>query len=207
MHDNPLGNNSGFWKTISSSSDLISFEKKAGNGYRIRIEARLDKGLWNIFKTYCRGNEVSFMEEYTTETRQEAQNVVRSLQKEQDLPPAEIMRIRKARKKFSLKMQREYKEYEVEKWLFSVNSESMVNFATVRFYESIGVDVVLHESYRFLESRILDEIVHMLGLKEFGLDIEKRVYFFSRRTILRSRPKRKGMLISKMEMEFSDFRE
>jgi hypothetical protein len=202
VHDNMITKT---WQKLSETDDLISIEKETSYNYKIRIEGRLNKSTWQIFKTYFTNQEVSFVEEYTTETRPEALNIISALKKERDLMPSEIKNIKKLLgEKLALKMERAYKEYEVEKWNFSINDEKMVNFATIRYCEYINVDIVLHEKYRYLERKIIEEVVNVLGLKEFGLDICKNVYFFSKRTFYKTKPKHRGVVISKIEMDFND---
>jgi hypothetical protein len=193
------------WRKLTETDDLISLEKQSSFNYRIRIEARYSKSVWQIFKTYFNDREVSFVEEYSTETKPEAMSVIRALQKERDLSPGEIKQIKKILgKRLTLKIERAFKEYEVEKWNFSINEDKMVNFATVRYSEKIQIDIIMHEKYRYLERKILEEIVNVLGLREFGMEIDKFVYFFNKRTFYRSRPKRRGVVISKIEMDFDD---
>jgi len=196
------------WLKLTDSDDLISFEKETAHLYKVRIEARLVKGFWQIFKTYYNAKEVAFVEEYTTETKPEAVSVINALKRERDLAPAEIKQIKKLLgKKLTLNMERAFKEYEVEKWYFTINDDKTANFATIRYCEYIGVDIVLHDKYRYLERRILEEIINVLGLQEFGMDINKNVYFFTKRTFYKTRPKRRGVVISKIEMDYTDSQE
>ncbi len=196
------------WKKLTETEDLLSIEKETPYKSRVRIEARCSKGYWQVFKTYFNEREVSFTEEYTTETKPEAMNIITVLKKEKDLMPSEIKYIKKIlRKKLSLKIERVYKEYEVEKWNFSVNDDSAVNFATIRYCEHIDIDIVMHEKYRFIERKVLEELINVLGLKEFGLDINKNVYFFTKKTFYKSKPKRNGLVVSKIQMDFNDSEE
>ncbi len=196
------------WRKLSETDDLISLEKDTSFNYKVRIEARNNKSVWQIFKTYFNNREVAFVEEYTTETKPEAMSVIRGLQRERDLSPSEIKQIKQMMgKKLTLKIERAFKEYEVEKWHFSINEEKMINFANVRYCEHIEIDIVMHEKYRHIERRILEEIINVLGLKEFGMEIIKHVYFFNKRTFYKSTPKRRGVIISKIDVDYTDSQE
>ncbi len=191
------------WKKIAETNDLISVEKDTPYNYKVRIEARLNKGYWQIFKTYFTDKEVAFSEEYTTETKPDALNIIIALKKEKDLTIPELKIVKKLLDSpLKIKVERAFKEYEVEKWQFSVNDDSFMNFATVRYCEYVAIDIVMHEKYRFIERKILEELINVLGLKEFGLEIFKNVYFFNKRTFYKSKPKRKGVVISKIEVDF-----
>ena len=89
------------WLKLTDSDDLISFEKETAHLYKVRIEARLVKGFWQIFKTYYNAKEVAFVEEYTTETKPEAVSVINALKRERDLAPAEIKQIKKLLQKIA----------------------------------------------------------------------------------------------------------
>lgn len=192
----------GMWKKLSETSDLIIYEKKK-RSFKIRIEARLNKNSWKIYKTYFNDRIVDFVEEYSTETRNEALNIVNTLVREKDLTTKEIRELKKiSGKKLDINLERAYKEYDVEKWLFSVGNDKKISFMTIRFGETIDVDVVMQEKYRFLERNIINELIRMLGLDKFDLTLNQNIYFFNRRSHSRSKFKNKSLVIGKIEMDF-----
>ncbi len=187
------------WAKKAETDDLISYEKKH-QGRAIRIEARLVNGKWEIYKTYHRDEQCDYVEEYKTDHKQKALDLIETLKKEKDLTLQEINKIKKFEgKKINLKLKRAYKEYDVEKWYFSINNEGFINFVVARYAEEIHVDIVLHEKYRYYESKILDELDEMLKLADFG-HIHEHVYFFKKHTAYNKKSKR-GYLMGKIEMD------
>ena len=197
------------WRKLSETDDLISLEKDTSFNYKVRIEARNNKSVWQIFKTYFNNREVAFVEEYTTETKPEAMSVIRGLQRERDLSPSEIKQIKQMMgKKLTLKIERAFKEYEVEKWHFSINEEKMINFANVRYCEHIEIDIVMHEKYRHVEKEIISQIEEKLGLNELGDSVSYDIYYFRKQGSIRDKSKEKeteyNLSLMDVEFDFSD---
>ncbi|NQV09333.1 hypothetical protein HQ529_05780 [Candidatus Woesearchaeota archaeon] len=191
------------WKKLSDSNDIISYEKNK-RGLRVRIEARLNENSWHIYKTYFNNRKVNFVEEYNTSSKKEAKRMINSLTKESDLTSSEIRTLKKlSGKKLDINIKRAYKEYDVEKWYFSLTDE-IQNFITVRFGEDVDVDIVMHEHYRFMRDNIINDLVSTLGLDKFNMPINQRVYFFNKKSVCKSNTKDSGVVIGKIQMDFKD---
>jgi len=188
------------WKKLSDTNDLLSYEKSRKN-FKVRIEARLTDDSWNIYKTYFTDQRVNFVEEYSASSQKEVRKIIKAMVKEKDLSLSDIKSIKKLSKsKPEIRLERAYKEYDVEKWFFSVGDDEKQNFITIRFGENIDIDVVLHEHYRFLERTIIQELIFILGLDKFEINTNQNVYFFNKKTHAKTRIKGKNIIIGKIEM-------
>jgi hypothetical protein len=167
------------WEQAIKSKELLRLEKKKGDS-KVIIEARKSEHGWDVFKTYVAPNSEGIAEEYNVKTVEEAMFLIDELKKEKELSIEEIKKLHSKRlKTIDLDMNRVYKEKNVEKWNFFVNKEKIENTIIIRFSGMTIVDVMLHNVYRYLEDKILDRLVHKLGLYEYdGLDLN--IYFFTK---------------------------
>ncbi|MBI5389257.1 hypothetical protein HZB01_02655 [Candidatus Woesearchaeota archaeon] len=190
------------WKKLQDSTDLISYERQ-GRGMSIRLEARAQGSHWDIFKIYTDGTECKLNEEYSVQTRKEAQYLLTQLKKERSFTKDEIdTMLSLKQKKASIAMHRMFKELDVEKWELSIAGDEHAGFAVVRYTLHTDVDIVVHEMYRALEQEILDTIKATLGLEEIGASTQYHLYFFSKHLVVEERPPKKDMLVSRIEMGF-----
>ena len=187
------------WKKITESQDLISY-KKDKSDKQIVIEARMMDGRWEIYKTYQYGMN-RLVQEYTADDKSDALHLIETLKKEKDLSNDEIEHIRKFESQnIKINLERAYKEYDVEKWLFSINDEPKDNFIIVRFAEEIEADVVMHERYRRLERKILEKLQQSLKLED---ELLRQSVFFYKEKKDYGQDRRK-VFVGRIEMGFSE---
>src|SRR3989338_5917597 len=132
----------GMWSKINDDKDVISF-KKRGKEKTIVIEARLDDEKWRIFRTYQVEGSHTLVQEYMTESRDQAVQLIGELKGEKELSNSQIAEtVEKQNYPIKLHLQREYKEYDVEKWLFTINESPRINTVIIRYADEIVMDVL-----------------------------------------------------------------
>ncbi len=190
------------WKLLVNSQEIISFEKRKRN-LNIRIEARKNsRNRWEVFKTYNYKNHYNVVKEYKTVNRNDAERLVHQLKEERDLSVPEIMRIKEMEAQpLNLDMKRVYKEYEVEKWEFTLFKHDERNVVIVRFADALMLDLVLHMRYKNVAERVVKEIVKMLGAEELGIDVLQDIFFYEQ-NVKRATKGEKKMLMGSVEMGF-----
>ncbi|MFT4312077.1 MAG: hypothetical protein ACMXYF_02510 [Candidatus Woesearchaeota archaeon] len=168
------------WKQTFSGEDFLCYEN-SNQSVNMRIESRKTEDGWLICKSYMSDNGLNHTDEYMVATADKMHQVVTLLKDEKTPSPTQIKKyILEKSKKVSVKLEREFKEYNVEKWNFYVNSHSVPNFAIVRCYEDVTIDLVLHERYKPQEQAIFKEITHMLGLEDFEDMLTINCYYFTK---------------------------
>jgi hypothetical protein len=168
------------WVQTLSTEDLVCFEEKSKT-VSIRIESRkVDEG-WVIYKTYYNDKGLHHTEEYMAPTLDKMRQIVKSLQAQAKptLTQLRDLMLEKS-KKVNLRVERAYKEYNVEKWKFGLNAEPLLNFVVVRCCEEIDIDVVMHESLKASEQLVLDELIAILGFEGMQESMNLQVYYFSK---------------------------
>jgi hypothetical protein len=153
------------WNKTIQSQDVLCFEKRTKH-YTIKIECRKQDSVWNIYRTYILSDEVSFSEEYTAE-EQKLAHVLAVLQTQKH-PTIEELKKRMLSKsqKLTLRVERSYKEYDVEKWKFGIGSDPLVNTIHIRRDEEIHADVILAHQYKGMEDALMNELFTILGLMD-----------------------------------------
>jgi len=191
------------WKLIADTIDLITYETSL-NGLAVRIEARKrEDNSWIIFKTYLDQKYVGFTEEYNAKTRNEAKHIIAVLQKEKILTKDEIdnRRLYHA-KKAKIHVKRIFKDYNVEKWVFSVNGSDYENTLFIRDGDIIEATIIMPEINRSLEINIINELHAILGLKISDFDLKQEIYYYTTRSDDYIKSKKEGILFGKLEMGF-----
>ena len=170
------------WEQTLSTEELICFEQKA-KSISTRIESRKIEDGWAIYKTYYNESGINYTDEYVAPTLEKMTQIVKVLQKEKrpTMPQLEKLMLEKS-KKVQVKIERSFKEYNVEKWKFAVNSDAMMNFALVRCTDEIELDIVMHESYKLQEKIITSKILQILGFEEMEDVLTVTTYYFTKQT-------------------------
>ena len=142
-------------------------------------------------------------EEFEAKTKEEADEIIGILQQQ---PAVTLESLKKQmlqrKKKVQLKIQRAYKEYNVEKWYFGINGGKHENFVTLRFYDDVEMDFVINEKFKPLEHKILKSIIATLGLKRIEEDLNINCYYFSWHTEKKIENAPKQPLFDKIEFGF-----
>lgn len=168
------------WVQKFSDDDFLCFEQTS-KSISCRIESRKTAEGWIIYKSFFSQAGINFTEEYVAPTFDKMKQVVMSLQKEKLPSVREIQqKILEKSKRVSVQIEREYKEYGVEKWKFGLNKDPHMNFVVVRCYEEIDMDFVVHEAYRHQEHAIIREIVEMLGFDGMEDILNINIYYFTK---------------------------
>jgi len=188
------------WRKITELNDLITYEKSA-EGVIIRLEARLDEDAgWSIFKSYS-FDESNLVEEYTASSRGDVLILLKSLMKERDHSRDELVSIKKKQnRKIEVDIKRSHKELDTEKWFFHINKEKTRNFFVVYYGKEVQVDVVMHESYKHHEDKVVDEIVNLLGLLKFDDEVKIEIYYFNNTSSKRRSSEEKAKLMGEIEI-------
>ncbi len=168
------------WKQTLSTDELICFEDRT-KAVSSRIESRKIEEGWVIYKTYYDSKGLNHTDEYVAPTYDKMRQIVKSLQSEKKPTTTQLrdLMLEKS-KRVKIKVERAYKEYNVEKWRFSVNDQAFLNFALVRCYDELDIDVVMHESYKAQEKGIVDELLSILGFEGMEDTLNLTVYYFSK---------------------------
>ncbi|HLP79782.1 MAG TPA: hypothetical protein VK158_04060 [Acidobacteriota bacterium] len=168
------------WVQTFSSDDFVCFEQKTRQ-ISTRIESRKNSDGWIIYKSYIGANGINYTEEYVAPTLEKMNQLIGALQKEK-LPTVDELRARILEKsrRIAVQIEREYKEYGVEKWKFGVNGGAHINFALVRCSEEIDLDFVVHEKYQQIEQAIVKEIIDMLGFDGMEDVLNVNIYYFNK---------------------------
>jgi hypothetical protein len=190
------------WEDITAEDGLLVCERK-NRGYTARIEARLEDDRWMVYNIFFNDKDLNLTEEFEAKTREEAVRIIEILKQQPVLSITSLRRQMLAqKKKTQIKVHRAYKEYNVEKWFFAINGDKPINFVTLRFYDSVELDFVIHERYRRLEQKILHSIVATLGLEKIEEDLAINCYFFKKHTEHNMENEQKRMLLGKIEFGF-----
>ena len=168
------------WVQTVSEKDFLCFENNKKH-VSMRIESRKNDNEWVIYKTFYSQNEVNHTEEYVAPTFDKMNQIINTLQKEKQPTITQIRElVLQKSKKTEVKVEREFKEYNVEKWKFSVNKDAAINFALVRTSEEVDVDFIMHESYKKQETTIIKEIVSILGFDGMEEVMNINCYYFNK---------------------------
>jgi hypothetical protein len=151
------------WNKTIQSTDVLCFEKHTKH-YTIKIECRKQDSQWNIYRTYILSDDVSFSEEYTADEQKLAQ--ILAVLQTQKHPTIEELKKRMLTqsKKISLKVERSYKEYDVEKWKFGIGTDPLINVLVIKMDTDLTADVILAQQYKGMEDTIMNELFTILGL-------------------------------------------
>lgn len=193
------------WRLLVDNPDIISYEsEKENKGMRIRIEARKnEENSWTIFKTYLDDASFTYTEEYNTQTRDEAEKIISSLQKNRFLTKKEVYAHKlQLAKRFPIKLKRHFKDYNVEKWLFAIGDDGYENVVYIRDAEVIEVNIIMHEKYRPAEANTIHELKAILGLDSNDLDIKQELYYYTTKAEKYHKNKRFGLYLGNFEMGF-----
>ncbi|MBI2547811.1 hypothetical protein HYW21_00515 [Candidatus Woesearchaeota archaeon] len=191
------------WKKIAHTTEFMSYEHEQGQ-VRVYIEARQDETKrWTIFKTYRTAQTTSCSEEYSAESKEDAEALIQRLMKEKVPSAEQINELQKlSHQRYLIKAFRAYKEPESEKWFFTVDQEKIPNILIVRYADRIEIDIVMHEKYKPLEKKILREITDILGTDDMGFEVVQDIYYYDKHSHVKRMPKHK-MVIGKIEMGFT----
>ena len=166
------------WRKISSSDDLICYEKQKKE-LSVRLEARFSENKWIIYRGFFK-DKLNYTEEYSVQTREEAEKMLDELKKEKDITSQELVQLlKKKNKRISIKLRRAFREDAVEKWFFTVDDDTIENFFTIREGEGIDVDIILHQKYKLKEKEIIDEIISSMSLDNFAYDTLYKIYYYN----------------------------
>ena len=191
------------WKLILDNPELISYELTSKE-LRVRIEARqTDENIWTIFKTYHDNASFTYTQEYRTQSRDEAQKIITSLQNEKILSKTELHDLKLVQaKKVAVKVKRQFKDYNVEKWNFSVNDDAYENVVYVRDADVSDVSIIMHEKNKQFEANILYELKTVLGFETSDLDIKQELYYYSTKSDDYKKNNKFSFVFGNVEMGF-----
>ena len=187
------------WKCVINTDDLKTYESNDKN-LKMCIEARQNNSFWEIYKTY-RSDNLTFTEEYEANNSEEAKDIIKKM-KSDIVDETTLKKIDTLRKNLTLKVKRVFKEDNVEKWKFSVNSEKFENIVIIRYAnKEIEMDIIANERLKFIETELLDEIYRILGMNDFGNEVIQNIYFFSKKSSFFNDSEDKG-LMNRIEIGF-----
>lgn len=189
------------WVKVAEDKEVISYKKKMRDRTVI-IEARFEGDFWHVYKTQQMKGSSKIVHEYKAEDREEVMHLISRLKKEKRTT-ADSKPISSSTRSVKIHIHRSYKEYDVEKWLFSINNDIRLNAAIIRYADEIVIDLLIHESFRDIERLILKRLFKMLNLDEFSSSIQQNIYFFSdEKHSQRQGPK--GIIVNDVEIGFEE---
>jgi hypothetical protein len=189
------------WKKVAESNELIILEKSLKN-YKLKIEARKNHNVWEIFKTKVNGESSNLISEYTLDNKKEVKELINKL-KNEEFSGLKIKGSSK-NKGLGISLKRVFKEEFVEKWFFNIGNNKIKNFILIRFDKEISVDIVLNDKYRPYEKKLLPEIEDMLGLRELGESINYDIYYFKKQNLLKSSQKGEEYNVDVFDIDFDN---
>ena len=188
------------WVKVAEDKEVISYRKKMRDR-TIIIEARFEDDFWHVYKTQQMKGSNKIVHEYKAEDREEVIALINQLKKEKSAKENKPVRI--SARSVKIHIHRSYKEYDVEKWLFSINNDIRLNAAIIRYADEIVIDLLIHESFRDIEKLILKRLFKILNLDEFSSSIQQNIYFFSdEKHFQKQGPK--GMIVNNVEIGFEE---
>jgi hypothetical protein len=181
------------WKKAVSGTDFVCFEARTRQ-LSSRIESRKVGNVWMIYKSYYNDKGLSYTEDYVAPTEDRMNQIISTLQHEKIPTVSQIQQKLLAQsKRLTLKVERDFKEYGVEKWRFGVSNGALINFVVARAYEDLDIDFVIHESYKNSEQTIIDEMLTMLGFDGMEDQMNVNVYYFSHTVARAKKPAEESM--------------
>ncbi len=191
------------WKKIVDSKDLIIYEKHFKD-FDAKIEARLsDNGDWFIFKKYTGRDELNYVEEFTAKSKEELGFFIKKLMKKSySKKRLEELKFDKSRvPRFNLR--RDFKEYSMEKWIFTVFDDKETNLIFIKFDEITELDIILHEKYRQINAKIRKFVNDTFNLENQAADV-KLNFFYYRDHEDGEVEQQKNILIGKLELNYEE---
>ncbi len=191
------------WKLVLDNPELISYEL-ASKDLSVRIEARqTEENIWTIFKTYHDDASFTYTQEYRTQSRDEAQKVIASLQNEKLFSKKELHELKLVQaKKVAVKVKRQFKDYNVEKWNFAVNDDAYENVVYIRDADVSDVSIIMHEKNKPFEANIMYELKNVLGFDTSDLDIKQELYYYSTKSDDYKKNNKFSFVFGNVEMGF-----
>ncbi|MFT4310953.1 MAG: hypothetical protein ACMXYC_04965 [Candidatus Woesearchaeota archaeon] len=187
------------WKTTTQTADLLMYEKQT-KSFNTRLEARLDHETWLVFRTFYNQKGLNLTEHFEAQTREHAQQLIDGLMQEKQPTLSSLMQkmINRA-KRAEVKIKRSYKEYNVEKWFFHINTDAPHNMVVLRFHDEIEIDFVIYEAYKQHEKKIVDAILQVLGIDDSDEDLRITCYYFNKTTTQKMQTPENKLMIGKLE--------
>lgn len=171
------------WKKTIDTTDVVSYEY-VDTGLRCILEARhnSEEQCWDIFHTFFSKGHQNYTSSFTATNRDDALKLLQSLQERRLLSDKEIDAIRlQDGRRLLIDIKRAFNDYNVEKWVFVIGKDLFENVLYLRDHDVITLDIIMHESYKVKEERIVKELLKILGLRHTDADIQKTIFYYSRR--------------------------
>ena len=163
------------WKKVAESKEVIVFEKELKDS-KLRIEARKNHSSgWEVFKTEIRNDSAQLISEYALDDMDKVKQIIEKLKNGKEPK----MYAKRSYSPATVYIKRKYKEDFIEKWTFTVGRNDVQNFLYVKFDNDILVDIVMHDSIKSFERKVLSQIEEKLGLKDLGESIKYDIFYFS----------------------------
>ncbi len=193
------------WKKLVDSKEVVSYELE-NESLKIRIEARLNQdATWNIFLIYHDGTNSSYTEEYRCRNQREALDLMRVLKTKRLKSKKELDQLRQTQSKaLHIELKREYRDYNVEKWIFSIENGIFNNFVYIRESDFVDLDIVINAQYRQYEEKILAYLINNLGLDDFGTIIRHNLFYYQDNKRKVDNQAEMDVFINSMDFEFAD---
>lgn len=196
------------WEKKIDTEDLIVYEKKLKT-VLIKIEARLSGSKWNVFKQYLasKRKNLNHVEQFSATTKEELDFVLKKLMKKNlSIKQIEDIKLQTSRV-HHLNLTRDFKEYCMEKWVFTVNRDKYRNLLFIKFDEITELDIILHESYKPVRKSIKQEVIDTFNLENQSTEVAINFFFYSDKCSSEVENSKKGMLVGKVEIGFDNSEE
>lgn len=166
------------WKKIVDSGELMIYEQ-VKNDMQIRIEARLaEKNKWQVFKKYSSKDSLSHVEDFMAGSKDELKFILSKLMKKNHTTK-QLEKLKLSSSKLPrVSFKRDFKEYCMEKWKFTVDSEKIANLVFIKFDEMTELDIIMHEKYKPVKDRVMEEISTTFNLDNQDTDVSINIFFY-----------------------------
>lgn len=192
------------WKCILADVDVVCYQKSR-KSYAVRIEARRNSEKWKIYKSYYNDRGLNVIDSFEAKDREEMESIMDNLQSQKDPSINELRRrMTDAKKSLSVRMERAFKEYNVEKWSLIINDDPAKCTIFVRYFDAIEMDFIMPEKYAPLEETITNEIIRILGLQSEEEDITISFFYYSSSSRKNTGNSREKFVHPQFEFDWSD---
>lgn len=168
------------WKKILESGELLSYEKSMPH-LNVRIEARKENSenpKWIVYLKYY-NDTLNFTEEYSCENKEQVNEIINCLQTSKLKTLKELVHLKLLQTKdIHLNLARDFRDYNLEKWSFSINKDSVANHLIYREGDFNEIEVILNEKYMAIEERVVNKLVSTLGLANSDFKTKITIYYY-----------------------------
>jgi hypothetical protein len=164
------------WKTILDSTEIKIYEDE-NSDMKIRVEAREEnKHEWRVIKKFFKDNS-QYVQEFKVLKTDLSEMLSKIMAEKSQKPHLNYSRKVSSKKKSpKVKVFREYKDVETEKWSLVIDGEKYVNSVIIHYDDYVTLDLILHSKYKDFENSIIEEICSVFNFSDD--DLEYNIFYY-----------------------------